>query len=62
MKTIARKFNYYSGKFEQIKVAAILQNPYETAIYIVLKEKLKSISNLSFGVFSTESAAIKWLK
>jgi len=62
LKNITRKFQEYYKKFEQIKVAAILQNPYETAVFIVLKEKLKSIPNLVFGMFSTESAALKWLK
>ena len=62
LKSVVRKFREYNKKFELIKVAVILQNPYETAISIILKENLKQLPNISFGVFSTEQAAIKWLK
>ena len=61
LKSVMKKFWEHYRKFEYIKVAVILQNPYETAISIILKEKLKQMNNLTFGLFSTEAAAVKWL-
>lgn len=59
---ILKKFREHYDKFELIKMTIILQNPYETAISIILKEMLRDISNVLFKVFSTEQAALFWLK
>ncbi|MGD0581543.1 MAG: hypothetical protein ABR974_01205 [Bacteroidales bacterium] len=62
LKMILRKFREHNRKFEMIKLAIILQNPYETAISIIMQEMLKNIENIFFKVCSTEQAAISWLR
>jgi hypothetical protein len=62
LKMILKKFREHYKKFEMIKLTIILQNPYETAISILMQEMLKDISNIYFRVFSTEQAAVSWLK
>jgi hypothetical protein len=62
LNTITRKFKEHGRKFESIKLAMVLQNPYETAISIILKAMLKEFTNTSLNVFSTEHAAVEWLK
>jgi hypothetical protein len=59
---IIKKLKEHNNKFESIKLTIIQQNPYETAISMILQELLKEISNIYFRVFSTEQAAILWLK
>jgi hypothetical protein len=62
LKMILKKIKENSKKFEIIKLTIVLQNPYETAISIIMQEMLKDIANVYFKVFSTEQAAASWLK
>jgi hypothetical protein len=59
--SIIRKLKEHNKKFETIKLTIIQQNPYETAISMIMQELLKGIGNIYFKVFSTEQAAILWL-
>ncbi|MFN8209424.1 MAG: STAS/SEC14 domain-containing protein [Bacteroidales bacterium] len=62
LKSILRKIKEHYKKFDSIKFAIILQNPYETAIGIIMQEMLREIPSVVLRVFSTEQAAVKWLK
>jgi hypothetical protein len=62
LKMILKKIKENYKKFEIIKLTIVLQNPYETAISIIMQEMLKDIANVYFKVFSTEQAAASWLK
>ena len=62
LKSILRKIKEHYKKFDSIKFAIILQNPYETAIGIIMQEMLREIPSVVLSVFSTEQAAVKWLK
>jgi hypothetical protein len=62
LKTIFKKIKENYKKFETIRLTIVLQNPYETAISIIMQEMLKDIANVYFKVFSTEQAAASWLK
>jgi hypothetical protein len=59
---IIKKLKEHNNKFESIKLTIIQQNPYETAISMIMQELLKGIENIYFKVFSTEQAAVLWLK
>ncbi len=61
LKMIIKKLKEHNRKFEIIKLAIILQNPYETAISIIFQKMANEISNLFINVFSTEQAALSWL-
>ena len=58
---IIKKLKEYNDRFESIKLTIIQQNPYETAISMILQDLLKGIDNIYFRVFSTEQAAVLWL-
>jgi hypothetical protein len=62
LKTVLKKFREHYSKFEIIRLAIVLQNPYETAISIIMQEMLSDIENIYFKVCSTEQAAVSWLK
>jgi hypothetical protein len=62
LKMIFKKIKENNKKFETIRLTIVLQNPYETAISIIMQEMLKDIANVYFKVFSTEQAAASWLK
>ena len=61
LKVIVKKFREHHNKFDLIKLAIVLQNPYETAISIIFQKMARDISNLLINVFSTEQAALLWL-
>jgi hypothetical protein len=61
LKLILKKIKEHHNKFEQIKLTIILQNPYETAISILMQEMVRDLGNVYFRVFSTEQAAVSWL-
>jgi len=60
--SIIKKLKEHNEKFESIKLTIIQQNPYETAISMIMQEYLKGLGNIYFKVFSTEQAAVSWLK
>ncbi len=62
LRIILKKFREHYTKFEIIKLTIVLQNPYETAISIIMKEMLRNLTNIYIKVFSTEQAAAEWLK
>ncbi len=47
-------------KYEWIREAILVDQPYETA-FVILFEKLMQIEKYEFKVFHTENVAIKWL-
>lgn len=59
---IIRKLKEHNEKFESVKLTIIQQNPYETAISMIMQDLLKGIGNIYFKVFSTEQEAVLWLK
>jgi hypothetical protein len=59
---IIKKLKVHNDKFKSIKLTIIQQNPYETAILMIMQELLKGIDNIYFKIFSTEQAAVLWLK
>ena len=62
LKVILKKIKENYTKFESIKLTIVIQNPYETAMSILMQEMLKDLENVYFKVFSTEQAAALWLK
>ena len=62
MTSILKKIKENYTKFESIKLTIVIQNPYETAMSILMQEMLKDLENVYFKVFSTEQAAALWLK
>ena len=61
LKVILKKFKEHHDKFKLIKLTIILQNPYETAISILMQEMVRGLGNVYFRVFPTEQAAVSWL-
>ncbi len=47
-------------KYEWIREAILVNQPYETA-FVILFEKLMQIEKYEFKVFNTENVAMKWL-
>jgi len=62
LQVILKKITEHHKKFEIIKLTVVQQNPYETAISMIMKDMLKGVGNVYFEVFSTEQAAVLWLK
>lgn len=62
LQVILKKIVENHKKFEIIKMTIVQQNPYETAMSMIMKEMLKGLGNVYFEVFSTEQAAVLWLK
>lgn len=61
LKLILKRLREHHKKFEFIKLTIVLQNPYETAISILMQEMVRDLGNVYFRVFSTEQAAVSWL-
>lgn len=62
LQAILKKIVEHHKKFETIKLTVVQQNPYETALSMIMKQMLKGVENVYFEVFSTEQAAVLWLK
>jgi hypothetical protein len=62
LQIVLKKIIENHKKFEVIKLTIVQQNPFETAISMIMKEMLKGVENVYFEVFSTEQAAVSWLK
>ncbi len=62
LNVILKKIKENYKKFESVRLTIVIQNPYETAISILMQEMLKNLENVYFKVFSTEQAAASWLK
>ena len=61
LRVILKRIREHHEKFELIKLTIILQNPYETAISILMQEMVRDLGNVYLRVFSTEQAAVSWL-
>jgi len=56
-----RKIKIALQKYEQIREAILVDQPYETA-FVTLFERLINVEKYEFKIFYTENAAMKWLK
>ncbi|PLX16472.1 MAG: hypothetical protein C0597_07925 [Marinilabiliales bacterium] len=49
------------GKFKYVKMAKLVDTPYETALALLFHEDTHNISNLDCNLYNTTSAATRWL-